>query len=59
MLAGDLAPNSAVLGAVLEGGGSVDEGDLLAEVEVSAGLVVDTVDLEEVGVVVGVAASPV
>jgi hypothetical protein len=58
MLAGNLAPNGAVLGSVLQGGGSVDESDLLAKVEVSLILVVDTVDLEKVCVVVGVTASP-
>lgn len=55
VVAGDLAPHHAELVAL----GLVDVGDLLSVVEVSALLVLNTVDLDQVGVVVRVAATSV
>jgi hypothetical protein len=55
VVAGDLAPDDAELVSLC----LVDVGDLLAVVEVSALLVLNTVDLDQVGVVVCVAATSV
>lgn len=55
----DLAPDNAELGASDRSLGLVDIGHLLAEVVLASLSVVDTVDLEEGGVVVGVAATSV
>lgn len=56
---GDLAPNISEL-ATTDGSRSlVDVGDLLAEVEVTTLDVVDTVNLHQRGVVVGVSSSSV
>ena len=53
--AGDLAPHDSDLGAADFLGGAVDEGDLLSEVEAGGLGVVDTLNLDQAGVGVGVA----
>jgi hypothetical protein len=53
--ASDLAPHDSDLGATDFLGGAVDEGDLLSEVEAAGLGVVDTLDLDQAGVGVGVA----
>lgn len=53
----DLAPDNTELGAGNGGLGLVDVGDLLSEVVLASLGVVDAVDLQEGGVVVGVAAT--
>jgi hypothetical protein len=53
VVAGHLTPHNTELVSL----GLVDVGDLLSMVEVATFLVLDTIDLDEVGVVVCVAAS--
>lgn len=53
--AGDLAPHDSDLGAADLLRGAVDEGDLLSEVEGGGLRVVDTLNLDQAGVGVGVA----
>jgi hypothetical protein len=53
--AGDLAPHDSDLGATDLLRGAVDEGDLLSEVEAAGLGVVDTLNLDQTGVGVGVA----
>jgi hypothetical protein len=55
MGAGNLAPHDSDLGAADLLGGAVDEGDLLAAVEGGGLGVVDTLNLDQAGVGVGVA----
>lgn len=55
MSAGDLAPHDSDLGAADLLGGTVNEGDLLSEVEAGGLGVVDTLNLDQAGVGVGVA----
>lgn len=55
MSAGDLAPHDSDLGAADLLRGAVDEGDLLSEVEGGGLGVVDTLNLDQAGVGVGVA----
>lgn len=55
MNASDLAPHDSNLGAADFLGGAVDEGDLLSEVEAAGLGVVDTLNLNQAGVGVGVA----
>lgn len=55
MGAGDLAPHDSDLGAADLLGSAVDESDLLAEVEAGGLGVVDTLNLDQAGVGVGVA----
>lgn len=55
MSAGDLAPHDSDLGAADLLGGAVDKGDLLSEVEAGGLGVVDTLNLDQAGVGVGVA----
>lgn len=55
MSAGDLAPHDSDLGAADLLGGAVNEGDLLSEVEAGGLGVVDTLNLDQAGVGVGVA----
>ena len=52
----NLSPNSAELRASLSDLSLVYEGNLLAKVEVTALLIIDTIDFNKGGVVVGVAA---
>ena len=53
--ASDLAPHDSDLGATDLLRGAVDEGDLLSEVEAAGLGVVDTLNLDQAGVGVGVA----
>ena len=53
--AGDLAPHDSDLGTADLLGGAVDEGDFLSEVEAGGLGVVDTLNLDQAGVGVGVA----
>lgn len=55
----DLAPDGAELGAGNSLLGLVDVSNLLAEVELGSLGVIDTIDLEQGGVVVGVATTSV
>ncbi len=59
MAASHLAPDGAELGARLGLLSSVYVGDLLAKVEVTGFLIVDTIDLDEGGVVISVSATSV
>jgi hypothetical protein len=58
MSASDLSPNNTKFGATFLSLSLVDISDFLAQVVIRGGLVIDTIDLEEICVVVGVTASP-
>ena len=59
MSTGDLAPDATELRAGLSSLGSVDVSNLLSDVEINGLLVVASLNLEKVGVVVGVSAASV
>ena len=58
MSAGDLSPNYAEFGSSLGGLSLVDIGDTLSKIEVGRGFLLAPLNLQKIGVVIGVSATP-